>query len=50
LEDLSIDGDNIKTDLKETGNLDVDWTYLAQESLEHSNEPSVSIRGLGFLD
>jgi hypothetical protein len=31
LEDLSIDGGNIKLDLKEKCNWDVDWTHLAQE-------------------
>lgn len=39
-------GDNIKTDLKETGKWDVDCTHLAHE---HSNEHSFSTSGLGFL-
>jgi hypothetical protein len=37
--------DNIKTDLKETGSVDVDWIHLAhvyrrmEGAYEHSNEP-----------
>jgi hypothetical protein len=46
---------HIKMDLKEIGCEDVDWIYLAQDrgqwrAIEHSNQPSGSIKGGEFLD
>jgi hypothetical protein len=49
-EGLATEENNIKTDLKEKGNWDVDGTHLAQDrpqyrTLEYSNESQVSISG-----
>jgi hypothetical protein len=47
--------DNIKMDVKETGNERVGWIQLAQDrpvmvSCEHGNESSGSTKGGEFLD
>jgi len=39
--------DNIGIDLRGIGREVVDWMHLAQESCEHGNEPSGSMKGGG---